>query len=263
MEENKIKTFMNEKFGEVRTVTFENVVHFVGVDIAKALGYSNPQKAIRDHCKGVNETFIPSKGGTQKAKIIKKSDIYRLIVRSKLQDAEEFENWVFEEVLPQLELTGGYIPVVKEDSPELIMAKGLKIADETIKRKDEIIALKDKRIAELEPDAEIARKLMSRKGLLTLKQVADNIEIGRTTLCSLLREKKILSKQTGYNEPMGKYIKSPYFKTIAEENEKTKHISIVTLVTPKGLKFIYRLIKKNELLDEFDTKSLLEVSPNA
>jgi anti-repressor protein len=253
---NIIKEFMNEKFGNVRTVSIDKVIYFVGIDIAKALGYANPQKAIRDHCKGVNETFIPSKGGNQKAKVIKKSDIYRLIVRSKLPDAEEFETWLFEEVLPQIELTGGYVSIKEEDTPEVIMAKAIKLADETIKNKDVIIAEKDKKIAELEKDTELVRDLMQRNGLLSLKQVADSIEMGRTTLCSLLRKKNILSKQTGYNEPMGKYIKSSYFKTVVEENEKTKHVSIVTLVTPKGLRFIYRLIKKNELLDEFDTSLL-------
>ncbi len=55
------------------------------------------------------------------------------------------------------------------------------------------------------------------KGWLTLKQVADLIETGRTTLCSILRQNKILSKQTGYNEPMGKYIKSGYLKQLLKK----------------------------------------------
>jgi anti-repressor protein len=203
-----------------------------------------------------------SLGRRQEFKVISKSDIYRLIVRSKLPDAEEFESWIFEEILPQIELTGGYIPIIEEDTPELIMARGLKIADETIKKKDVIIENQKRKIAELEPDAEMAKTIMQAKGLLTLKEVSDLVEIGRTKLCSLLRQNKILSKQTGYNEPMGKYIKSKYFKTVVEEDEK-KHVSIVTLVTPKGLKFIYRLIKRNELLDEFDTSKLQEVQANA
>lgn len=67
---SKIKEFFNEKFGTVRTVEINGVVHFVASDIAKSLGYKNPQKAIRDHCKRVNESFIPSNGGEQKAKVI-------------------------------------------------------------------------------------------------------------------------------------------------------------------------------------------------
>ena len=100
---NKIQEFFNEKFGTVRTVTIDGVVYFVASDIARALGYKNPQKAIRDHCKRVNESFIPSNGGEQKAKVITKSDIYRLIVRSKLESADEFESWIFDEIMPTIE----------------------------------------------------------------------------------------------------------------------------------------------------------------
>ena len=65
---NKIQEFFNEKFGTVRTITIDDVIYFVASDIARALGYKNPQKAIRDHCKRVNESFIPSNGGEQKQK---------------------------------------------------------------------------------------------------------------------------------------------------------------------------------------------------
>lgn len=111
---NKIKEFFNEKFGTVRTITIDNVTCFVATDIAKSLGYKNPQKAIRDHCKRVNEAFIPSNGGKQKAKIIAKSDIYRLIVRSKLESADDFESWVFDKIIPTIENTGAYIEEGRE-----------------------------------------------------------------------------------------------------------------------------------------------------
>lgn len=106
---SKVQEFFNEKFGMVRTIIINEEVYFVASDIAKALGYKNPQKAIRDHCKRVNESFIPSNGGEQKAKVICKSDIYRLIVRSKLESADEFESWIFDEIMPTIEKTGAYI----------------------------------------------------------------------------------------------------------------------------------------------------------
>jgi phage antirepressor YoqD-like protein len=161
--------------------------------------------------------------------------------------------------LKKIRLTGG---VVQEGHEKEFVDNNFSSFSEDTKKSmvNDLIKANEEykqKIAELQPDAELARDLINRNGLLTLKQVADGIEIGRTTLCSILRQKKILSKQTGYNEPMGKYIKSSYFKTVYEEDEKTKHISVVTLVTAKGLKFIYRLIKKNQLLDEFDTTLLL------
>ena len=74
--------FNNDLFGDVRFIEVEGKPYAVAKDIAKALGYSNPQKAIRDHCKGVNETVTPTNGGNQIIKIIPESDIYRLIFKS-------------------------------------------------------------------------------------------------------------------------------------------------------------------------------------
>lgn len=107
--------FENGEFGKIRTLEVAGKPYFVAKDIATALGYTNPNKAVRDHCKGVNETFLPSKGGNQKTKIIPEGDMYRLIIHSKLPNAEKFESWVFDEVLPQIRKTGGYIPVNEED----------------------------------------------------------------------------------------------------------------------------------------------------
>lgn len=101
--------FNNDMFGEIRVTKLDGVEWFCAKDIALALGYSNPRKAILDHCKGCNETLLPTNGGIQSVKIIKESDIYRLIVRSKLPSAEQFEKWVFEEVLPTIRKHGAYM----------------------------------------------------------------------------------------------------------------------------------------------------------
>lgn len=60
---NKVKIFNSEEFGAVRTVTINGEPWFVGKDVALALGYSYPQKAVRDHVleedRGVNEMDTP------------------------------------------------------------------------------------------------------------------------------------------------------------------------------------------------------------
>ncbi len=97
---NKIHEFFNEHFGMVRTIKLDGVTYFFGIDVAKALGYSNESKAISTHCKKIRketlETSNSQNGRMVKSKVllIVKSDIYRLIVRSKLESAEEFEKWV-------------------------------------------------------------------------------------------------------------------------------------------------------------------------
>ncbi len=118
-----IITFHNNEFGNVRIITDNNGEPlFVGKDVATALGYTNPQKAIRDHVdeedrpqvqyteiQGVNETFTPSAAKTNIV-VINESGLYSLIFASKLPSAKEFKRWVTSEVLPQIRRTGGYIP---------------------------------------------------------------------------------------------------------------------------------------------------------
>lgn len=117
--ENEVTMFNNSEFGGVRTVVVDGKVLFVGRDIASALGYSNPSKAVSTHCKNAVKAVVnvSSQNGksdskardTQEMYVIQKGDIYRLIVSSKLPSAEKFESWVFDEVLPSIEENGGYI----------------------------------------------------------------------------------------------------------------------------------------------------------
>lgn len=99
-------TKTNELFGEVRFVTIDEKQYAVANDVAKSLGYSDCPKAVRTHCKGVAKTSIPTKGGIQEVKIIPEGDIYRLIIKSRLPEAEKFESWVMDEVLPELRQSG-------------------------------------------------------------------------------------------------------------------------------------------------------------
>lgn len=107
--ENKIQTFYNNEFGELEVIQSNDKFWFPATKCAKILGYTNPQKAIRDHCKGVNESFTPSQGGIQKTKIISEGDLYRLIIRSKMESAQKFESWVFDEVIISIRKHGAYI----------------------------------------------------------------------------------------------------------------------------------------------------------
>lgn len=108
--ENEIKIFENPDFGKVRTMEINGEPYFVGKDVAEILGYTNPQKAIRDHVndedKTVNESFTVN--GTM-ALLINESGLYSLILSSKLPKAKEFKRWVTSEVLPTIRKTGGYI----------------------------------------------------------------------------------------------------------------------------------------------------------
>lgn len=96
----------------VRAVTLESgEPGFVGKDVCDRLGYTNPNKAMGDHCKGVPIRYpLATPGGTQELRILTEPDVLRLIIASKLPAAQEFERWVFEDVLPAIRKTGAYAP---------------------------------------------------------------------------------------------------------------------------------------------------------
>ena len=94
-----IITKTNEQFGSIRTIEGKPQL-WCGSDVAKALGYSNTRDALARHCKGVVKHDTLTSKGTQKLSFIPEADVYRLICHSKLPKAQEFEKWVFEDVVP-------------------------------------------------------------------------------------------------------------------------------------------------------------------
>lgn len=105
---NELKVFNNPEFGKVRTITEHGKTLFCGNDVAKALGYKRPADAITAHCKGSVIRRLPTNGGKQDMKFIPEGDIYRLAAKSELPGADEFESWIFDEVLPSIRKTGQY-----------------------------------------------------------------------------------------------------------------------------------------------------------
>lgn len=103
----EIKLFEKEEFGKVRVVMVGNDPWFYGTDVAKALGYENPARDVQRHCKKVNK-FSPTESVGTPYNIIPESDVYRLVMRSNLPNAEKFQDWVVEEVLPSIRKTGQY-----------------------------------------------------------------------------------------------------------------------------------------------------------
>ena len=117
---NKMKTktniqiFTSDIFGEIRTCQVNNQIMFVGKDVAQALGYAKPQNALATHVDEEDKTTAPIQGTASnyitRVTFINESGLYALILSSKLPQAKAFKRWVTSEVLPQIRLTGGYIP---------------------------------------------------------------------------------------------------------------------------------------------------------
>ena len=113
-----LQIFENPRFGKVRTYQEEDgTITFCGADVAKALGYVNTRDALGKHCKkdGVAiHDVIDSMGRQQEAKFVSEGNLYRLIARSQLPEAEQFESWIFDEVLPSIRKTGQYVPELQK-----------------------------------------------------------------------------------------------------------------------------------------------------
>lgn len=104
----------------VRVITDPNQEFwFCGSDVCDILGYTNSRKALQDHCKakGVTKRYTPTQSGEQEMIFINEPNLYRLIIKSRKPEAEPFEAWVFEEVLPQIRKTGQYAISPEKTAP--------------------------------------------------------------------------------------------------------------------------------------------------
>lgn len=139
--------FTHELFGTIRTLTDENgEIWFVARDVAIALGYKNTRDAISKHCKRVNSVaFRDGNRGNPFVTIIPESDFYRLTMRSKLPSAEQFEEWVCEEVLPAIRKHGAYV------NKQMADPSWLREMADVIEQKNLEIAEKNKALAEARP----------------------------------------------------------------------------------------------------------------
>ena len=108
---NDLQLFNSPRFGDVRTLTEDGNTLFCGIDVAHALGYTNARDALARHCKCVVKRDVPHPQSPEKQiemSFISEGDLYRLITHSKLPDAEKFERWVFDEILPSIRRNGMY-----------------------------------------------------------------------------------------------------------------------------------------------------------
>jgi prophage antirepressor-like protein len=112
-----------EMLNELRTIEIDGEIWFSGADVAKTLGYSNPRDALSRHCKpkGVVKHDIPTPSGSQALTFINESNVYRLVIKSKLPAAERFEEWIFEEVIPSIRKKGYYGKIDRTQAPNFYL----------------------------------------------------------------------------------------------------------------------------------------------
>lgn len=234
---NELMIFSSPDFGTIRTLEENGAVMFCGTDVAKALGYTNPSKALSDHCKGDLTNRYPvvdALGRTQDTIFIPESDLYRLVFRSKLPNAEKFTDWVVEEVLPSIRKNGGYIAGQETMSDVELMARALAAANRILAEREARLAQVTVQNAIMQPKADYFDELVERSTLTNFRETAKQLGVPPKKFVEFL-----LSKRYIYRDKRGKLL--PYedknnglFEVKETFNEKTQWSGIQTLVTPKG-----------------------------
>ena len=232
---NELQIFSNNEFGRVRTIEIDGKPYFSAKDIAEALGYSNPRKAVMDHCKGVTKRDTLTAGGQQAVNFIPEGDIYRLIVRSNLPSAERFEKWVFDEIIPQIRQTGGY--QLPQTYSEALRA----LADKAEQNEKLTARIETMRPKEIFADAVAASRTSILVGELAKLITQNGYEIGQTRLFSWLRENGYLIKYgESKNMPMQRYVQQGLFEikeSSVQNADGSVRITKTTKVTGKGQQY--------------------------
>lgn len=229
-----LEVFKNEEFGEVRTVLINNEPYFVGKDVVLILGYTNPQKALRDHIdeedKTRNESFTVN--GTQGI-LINESGLYSLILSSKLPNAKKFKHWVTSEVLPAIRKHGMYAIDDLIANPDLGIAalNALKEEREKNKKLEEKTVVQSQQISEMIPKASYYDVVLNCKDLVSIGSIAKDYGWNAKKMNKILHEKGIQFKQGEIWLLYQKYAEKGYKEEVIKDCENT----VLSLVNTEDL----------------------------
>ena len=246
---NEIQIFRNEKFGEVRiTMNEREEPMFCLADVCKALEISNVGNVKqRLSEKGVRNMDTLTAGGVQSMTYINEANLYKCIFQSRKPEAEKFQDWVYEEVLPSIRKHGAYATPQTIDSIIADPANGIKLLQALQEEREakqlaqSQVAERDRTIGRLQPLADFAKTAFTSDTLVSISQAAKILKLpfGRNTLFKKLRESGIFF--SGKNEPKQKYINADYFRMTEGnpiETSKGLMIPVTVYCTQKGLAYI-------------------------
>lgn len=247
---NELKSFNNNEF-QVSVLIIGGKEYFPATESASMLGYSNPHDAISRHCKkeGVVNHEVLTQGGPQTTNFLTEGNLYRLISRSKLPNAEKFESWVFDEVLPSIRKHGMFAKDELLDNPDLMLEIITKLKKEREQNKmlEASVTQRDQIIGELRPKADYVDRILKSTGLMTISQIAKDYGMSAQELNGKLHDLKIQYKQNEqwllYREHHSKGYTHSRTVDLPHKNgiPRTK---MHTNWTQKGRLFVYEELKK-------------------
>lgn len=246
---NELQVFQNSQFGNLEILTIEGKEWFPAIQVAEILGYSNPRDAVERHTKKrgvVKHDVIDKLGRKQNKKFIDEGNLYRLITRSKLPQADEFEEWVFEDVLPSIRKHGIYATdnVIEQtiQNPDYIIHVLTEFKKE---REGRLVA--EQQINELKPKATYYDLVLQNKSLLSVSKIAKDYGMSARSLNKLLHSLGVQYKQGDIWLLYAKYQDKGYTHTSTYALDE-EHSKVTTKWTQKGRLFIYELLKEHDIL---------------
>ena len=239
---NQMEIFKNPEFGSIRVIEENSKYLFSGTDVAAALGYSNPRDAIIRHCRYVVKRDAPHPQSPDRKismTFIPEGDLYRLIVHSKLPSAEQFERWVFDEVLPTIRKHGAYLTKEKlwevATSPEALM----KLCSDLLAEREANISLR-KENAQLEGKAAFYDLFIDLKHSTNLRTTAKELDVPERRFVRFLIERRFVYRTASGNVLPYANVKNAGLFCVKDYCNHG-HTGSYTLVTPQGKLYFARL----------------------
>lgn len=242
-----LQLFSSERFGKLRATQIDCEVWFAATDVAKALGYRDANQITRalddDEKRWSEGTLSECTHSHLGIRLINESGLYRVLMRSQRPEAIPFQRWLAHEVVPEIRRNGGYIATNTEDSDADIMARALLIAQKTIDRKNELIALHEATIEDMKPKALFADAVADSDGTCLIGELAkmmcqNGLEIGQNRLFKLLQRDGYLGKSgSNRNVPTQRSMDMKLFRikeTAVTHSDGRVTINRTPKVTGKG-----------------------------
>ena len=244
---DQVTILSNDLFGQVRVVLQDGEPLFCLADMCRALELATSD-VVRRLSDGVvsNHPIHDRLGREQMANFVNEDGLYDVILDSRKPEAKQFRKWITSEVLPSIRKSGGYMVARENETPEQLMARALKVAQETLQRKEQQLILQDQQLRIQAPKVEYHDKVMTSVSTYNTTQIAKEFGWGAVTLNKKLQDLGIQYKQHGQWLLYAKYQDKGYTKTVTHcfTNSNGETCSEQrTVWTEAGRKFIHSTLK--------------------
>ena len=203
---------------------------FIAKDIAEALGYSNTSKAINAHCKAVSTCHTEMGGQVRAVQIIPERDLYRLVMKSKLPAAEQFEEWVVGQVLPSIRKTGTFSAQGPNNSKIVGELAILECFDRLLKPAP---SSKMMMLAQIAANNGLDAKFLPGYAVDAAPNAAGGSSMPTKAVTALIKENNISSTAPGFNRALAAH---GFLKVMQRKNSKGVSVDFWS-VTERGLQY--------------------------